>query len=66
MRETPEPIAYSLAGPEKGAPRVLSADDLAAAAHDAWLAEKRRRGVTSWPNETGQRRDSGPARPQER
>jgi hypothetical protein len=26
---------------------------MAEAAHDAWLAEKRRRGVTSWPNEHG-------------
>jgi hypothetical protein len=26
---------------------------LAEAAHDAWMAEKLRRGVTSWPNEAG-------------
>lgn len=34
----------------------MAADDveqLAEAAHEAWMAEKRRRGVTSWPNEHG-------------
>lgn len=34
----------------------ISSDNLEAcaeAAHEAWLAEKRRRGVTSWPNERG-------------
>jgi hypothetical protein len=28
-------------------------EEMAKAAHDAWLAEKRRRGVVSWPNERG-------------
>lgn len=31
----------------------MSVEALAAAAHDAWMAEKRRRGVSSWPNERG-------------
>jgi len=28
-------------------------DRFAEAAHEAWFAEKSRRGVTSWPNENG-------------
>lgn len=32
---------------------MTNLEDIAAAAHDAWLAEKRARGVTSWPNERG-------------
>lgn len=35
------------------APTSEYIERLAAAAHDAWLAEKRRRGVGSWPNERG-------------
>lgn len=35
----------------KTAPELL--EECAEAAHNAWLAEKRRRGVTTWPNERG-------------
>lgn len=28
-------------------------EECAEAAHNKWLAEKRRRGVTTWPNERG-------------
>ncbi len=28
-------------------------ESLSEAAHDAWFEEKKRRGVTSWPNERG-------------
>lgn len=34
-------------------PDHLNIEMLAEAAHNEWMAEKQRRGVTSWPNERG-------------